>query len=33
MYHNCANLFYKLWESTIYKEMSKFEKKVQSEQY
>ena len=27
MYHNFDNLFYKLSESTFYKEMSKFQKK------
>ena len=28
MYHNLANLFYKLSESTFYKEMTKFLQKV-----
>ena len=30
MFHNFANLFYKFLESTFYKEMSKFQLKVQS---
>ena len=29
MYHNSANLFFKLSESTFHKEISKFQKKVQ----
>ena len=30
VYHNFANLFSKLSESTLYKEISKFQQKVQS---
>ena len=33
MYHNFANVFSKLSESTFYKEISKFQEKVQSLKY